>query len=89
MAYAFGPNYTKGWEAFDPVDAAASLARARMASEQRVGACAATANACSGWAARQRPRSSVKQLTLASTRADVPIRASCACRLDVSGPCCD
>lgn len=30
VAYAIGPNYNKGWEAFDPVDLAASLARARM-----------------------------------------------------------
>lgn len=30
-----------------------------------------------------------QQLTLATARADVPIRASCACRLDVSGACCD
>lgn len=30
VAYAIGPNYNKGWEAFDPVDTAASLARARM-----------------------------------------------------------
>lgn len=30
IAYAAGPNYNKGWDAFDPVDAAASLARARM-----------------------------------------------------------
>jgi tetratricopeptide (TPR) repeat protein len=30
IAYAVGPNYNKGWEAFDPVDLAASLARARM-----------------------------------------------------------
>ncbi|BBY42481.1 tetratricopeptide repeat protein [Mycolicibacterium celeriflavum] len=30
VAYAIGPNYNKGWEAFDRVDAAASLARARM-----------------------------------------------------------
>ncbi|BBY77190.1 hypothetical protein MPRF_40890 [Mycolicibacterium parafortuitum] len=29
IAYAVGPNYNKGWEAFDPVDLAASLARAR------------------------------------------------------------
>ncbi|MBV5243578.1 tetratricopeptide repeat protein [Mycolicibacterium sp. PAM1] len=29
VAYAIGPNYNKGWEAFDPVDLAASLARAR------------------------------------------------------------
>jgi tetratricopeptide (TPR) repeat protein len=29
IAYAVGPNYNKGWEAFDPVDRAASLARAR------------------------------------------------------------
>jgi tetratricopeptide (TPR) repeat protein len=30
VAYAIGPNYNKGWEAFDSVDATASLARARM-----------------------------------------------------------
>src|SRR6476659_2056342 len=30
IAYALGPNYNKAWEAFDPVDLAASLARARM-----------------------------------------------------------
>lgn len=30
IAYAVGPNYNKGWEAFDPVDLAATLARARM-----------------------------------------------------------
>ncbi|MBB2773993.1 UNVERIFIED_ORG: tetratricopeptide (TPR) repeat protein [Mycolicibacterium obuense] len=30
IAYAVGPNYNKPWEAFDPVDLAASLARARM-----------------------------------------------------------
>lgn len=30
VAYAVGPNYNKGWEAFDPVDLGASLARARM-----------------------------------------------------------
>ncbi len=30
IAYAIGPNYNKGWEAFDPVDLGASLARARM-----------------------------------------------------------
>jgi tetratricopeptide (TPR) repeat protein len=29
-AYSIGPNYNKAWEAFDPVDLAASLARARM-----------------------------------------------------------
>jgi tetratricopeptide (TPR) repeat protein len=28
IAYASGPNYNKQWEAFDPVDLAASLARA-------------------------------------------------------------
>jgi len=33
IAYAIGPNYNKGWEAFDPVDLAASLARARMELE--------------------------------------------------------
>ncbi|MCW2565545.1 MAG: tetratricopeptide repeat protein, partial [Mycobacterium sp.] len=30
VAYSMGPNYNKAWEAFDPVDMAASLARARM-----------------------------------------------------------
>ena len=30
IAYAIGPNYNKAWEAFDPIDLAASLARARM-----------------------------------------------------------
>lgn len=30
IAYAVGPNYNKPWEAFDPVDLGASLARARM-----------------------------------------------------------
>jgi tetratricopeptide (TPR) repeat protein len=29
IAYAVGPNYNKAWEAFDPVDLAASLQRAR------------------------------------------------------------
>jgi len=29
IAYAIGPNYNKAWEAFDPVDLAESLARAR------------------------------------------------------------
>lgn len=33
VAYAIGPNYNKGWEAFDPVDLAASLARARSELE--------------------------------------------------------
>ncbi|KAA0108727.1 tetratricopeptide repeat protein [Mycolicibacterium sp. P1-5] len=33
IAYAIGPNYNKGWEAFDPVDLTASLARARMELE--------------------------------------------------------
>ena len=31
IAYAIGPNYNKGWDAFDPVDLAASLIRARSA----------------------------------------------------------
>jgi tetratricopeptide (TPR) repeat protein len=30
IAYSMGPNYNKAWQAFDPVDLAASLARARM-----------------------------------------------------------
>jgi tetratricopeptide (TPR) repeat protein len=30
VAYSIGPNYNKAWEAFDPVDMAASIARARM-----------------------------------------------------------
>jgi tetratricopeptide (TPR) repeat protein len=29
IAYAVGPNYNKAWDAFDPVDLSASLARAR------------------------------------------------------------
>ncbi|WP_431231909.1 hypothetical protein ACQ856_20690 [Mycolicibacterium psychrotolerans] len=33
IAYAIGPNYNKGWDAFDPVDLTASLARARMELE--------------------------------------------------------
>ena len=33
VAYCVGPNYNKAWEAFDPVDLAASLARARMELE--------------------------------------------------------
>lgn len=37
IAYAIGPNYNKGWEAFDSVDAAASLARARMELQVAVG----------------------------------------------------
>src|SRR5689334_22812735 len=30
IAYSIGPNYNKAWDAFDPVDLSASLARARM-----------------------------------------------------------
>ena len=37
VAYAIGPNYNKAWEAFDPVDLAASLARARMELQRRRG----------------------------------------------------
>ena len=33
IAYAIGPNYNKAWDAFDPIDLAASLARARMELE--------------------------------------------------------
>jgi tetratricopeptide (TPR) repeat protein len=33
IAYSVGPNYNKAWDAFDPVDLAASLARARMELE--------------------------------------------------------
>ena len=29
IAYSVGPNYNKAWEAFDPIDFATSLARAR------------------------------------------------------------
>ena len=29
IAYAIGPNYNKAWDAFDPIDLSASLARAR------------------------------------------------------------
>lgn len=42
VAYAIGPNYNKAWEAFDPVELAASLTRARhelaMAAEGRASA---------------------------------------------------
>src|SRR3954469_5450864 len=42
IAYAIGPNYNKAWEAFDPVDLAVSLARARtelgLASNARASA---------------------------------------------------
>lgn len=34
IAYAVGPNYNKAWEAFDPVDLAHSLARARDELDQ-------------------------------------------------------
>ncbi len=34
IAYAVGPNYNKAWEAFDPVDLAGSLARARDELDQ-------------------------------------------------------
>ena len=41
IAYAIGPNYNKAWEAFDPVDLASSLARARtelqLAADGRAG----------------------------------------------------
>jgi tetratricopeptide (TPR) repeat protein len=33
IAYAIGPNYNKAWDAFDPVDMAVSLARARTELE--------------------------------------------------------
>jgi tetratricopeptide (TPR) repeat protein len=42
IAYAIGPNYNKAWDAFDPVDLAVSLARARaelsMAANDRASA---------------------------------------------------
>ena len=42
IAYAVGPNYNKGWDAFDPADLAASLTRARaelaMAADGRASA---------------------------------------------------
>lgn len=41
IAYAIGPNYNKGWDAFDPVDKAASLARARTELELAAGGRAA------------------------------------------------
>jgi tetratricopeptide (TPR) repeat protein len=34
IAYAVGPNYNKAWEAFDPIDLAGSLARARDELDQ-------------------------------------------------------
>ncbi|MDF2584159.1 MAG: hypothetical protein K0R33_2802, partial [Mycobacterium sp.] len=30
IAYAVGPNYNKAWDAFDPVELAVALSRARM-----------------------------------------------------------
>jgi Tetratricopeptide repeat len=33
IAYSVGPNYNKAWDAFDPIELAASLARARMELE--------------------------------------------------------
>src|SRR5262249_34945764 len=39
VAYAIGPNYNKAWDAFDPADLTASLARAFTAA-QRALACA-------------------------------------------------
>lgn len=33
IAYAVGPNYNKGWDAFDPLDLSASLTRARAELE--------------------------------------------------------
>ena len=48
------------------------------------GACTATTNACNGWAAPPRRRSSASSSTLMRARADVPIKASCACRLEVA-----
>jgi tetratricopeptide (TPR) repeat protein len=38
IAYAIGPNYNKAWDAFDPVDRNASLARARMELKLAAGA---------------------------------------------------
>src|SRR4029077_7183366 len=43
-AYAIGPNYNKAWDAFDPADLAASLAKAFSAA-QRALACAGGAPA--------------------------------------------
>lgn len=37
IAYSVGPNYNKAWDAFDPVDLAASLARAREELHLAVG----------------------------------------------------
>ena len=44
VAYAIGPNYNKAWDAFDPADLAASLAKAFTAA-QRALACASGATA--------------------------------------------
>ena len=52
------------------------------------GACTGTTNACSASAVPPKRPSSAKQLERATAHADVPIRASCACRLDVMR-CCD
>ena len=37
VAYALGPNYNKGWDAFDPVDLSTSLERGHAAARRAIG----------------------------------------------------
>jgi len=37
IAYAIGPNYNKGWDAFDPVDLSTSLERGHAAVQRAIG----------------------------------------------------
>ena len=50
VAYAIRPNYNKAWEAFDPVDLAASVARARM--ELQLAAQAGRLRSNAAWSTR-------------------------------------
>lgn len=54
IAYAVGPNYNKAWEAFDPVDLATSLTRARAELDQAAGGRASTIERALIAALRQR-----------------------------------
>lgn len=54
IAYAVGPNYNKAWEAFDPVDLATSLARARAELDLAAGGRASTIERALISALRQR-----------------------------------
>ncbi|ORA28785.1 hypothetical protein BST13_28170 [Mycobacterium aquaticum] len=54
IAYAVGPNYNKAWEAFDPVDLATSLTRARAELDLAAGGRASTVERALIAALRQR-----------------------------------